>query len=238
MHRSLYGLAVLLILLPWVTLALLAVLVLPGVARRRAAARACARAFLRTSGLRLRVHGLEHLPEGQCIVVANHASYLDGLVMTAALPPRFAYVVKREADGFPLAGFLLRRLGTEFVERFNRHKGASDARRVLRTASGGQSMVFFPEGTFHPEPGLLKFHTGAFATAARAGCAVVPAAIRGTRGILPCSRLLPHPGTIDVELLEPLRSTQSMLDHATTDLRDRARHAILRVVEEPDAAHR
>ena len=49
-----------------------------------------------------RSEGLEHLPQGQCVIVANHASYLDGLVMTAALPPRFGFVIKREMSRVPL----------------------------------------------------------------------------------------------------------------------------------------
>ena len=113
--------------------------------------------------------------------MANHASYLDGLVLTAALPPRFAFVIKKEMDRVPLASLLLRRIGSEFVDRHNRHKGAMDARRVLRRASQGQSLVFFPEGTFSTQPGLLRFHTGAFATAVRANCSVAPVVIRGAR---------------------------------------------------------
>src|SRR5207248_1208017 len=177
----------------WIALAFLAVGVaalvllalLPGVARRRAAARAAARAFLRLAGMPLRVKFLERLPPGQCVVVCNHASYLDGIVLAAALPPRFGFVVKREMAGVPLAGVVLRRLGSEFVERFDRQRGATDARRVLRNASNGQSLVFFPEGTFTRTPGLLKFHTGAFVTAARVGCPVGPAVVRGTRRALP-----------------------------------------------------
>src|SRR4029077_17949110 len=109
----------------------------------------------------------------------------DGIVLTAALPPRFGFVIKREMATVPLAGAVLRRLGSEFVERFNRQRGAADARRVLRNASNGHSLVFFPEGTFTRTPGLLKFHTGAFATAMRAGCPVVPAVVRGTRRAFP-----------------------------------------------------
>jgi 1-acyl-sn-glycerol-3-phosphate acyltransferase len=115
------------------TLAL--VLLLPGMERRRRATRGGARLFLRLAGMPLEVRGLEHLPAGQCVVVANHASYLDGVVMKAVLPPRFAFVVKREMASFPLAGLMLKRIGTEFVERFDRHKGASDARRVMRSAT-------------------------------------------------------------------------------------------------------
>ena len=85
---------------------------------------------------------------------------MDGVVFTAVLPPRFGFVIKREMDRVPLAGLLLRRLGSLFVERSNRQRGANDARRVLRTAINGSSLVFFPEGTFSPAPGLLKFHVG------------------------------------------------------------------------------
>src|SRR6184192_3231100 len=118
----------------WIALAFLAVGVaalvllalLPGVARRRAAARAAARAFLRLAGMPLRVKFLERLPPGQCVVVCNHASYLDGIVLAAALPPRFGFVVKREMAGVPLAGVVLRRLGSEFVERFDRQRRAAE----------------------------------------------------------------------------------------------------------------
>ena len=95
---------------------------------------------------------------------------LDGLVFTAALPPRFGFVIKREMATVPLAGFLLNRIGSQFVARNQAGQTTRDARRVMRSAESGQSMVFFPEGTFSEEPGLLRFHFGAFATAQRAGC--------------------------------------------------------------------
>ena len=109
---------------------LLEVLVLPRMAHRRVAARALARGFLTVAGMPLTVRFAERLPEGQCVVVCNHASYLDGIVLTAALPPQFTFVIKREMADFPLAGALLKRLGSQFVERFDRHRSAADARRV------------------------------------------------------------------------------------------------------------
>src|SRR5690349_14520528 len=157
--RLLYGVYAALVFLVVTLTALVGVLVLPTLRTRRGTARIAARVFFLFAGMPLRLRGLEHLPAGQCVVVANHASYLDGVVMAAALPPRFAFVIKREMNDVPLAGLLLRRLGSEFVERFNRHKGGTDARRVLRTAASGHSLVFFPEGTFTPEVGLGKFHT-------------------------------------------------------------------------------
>src|ERR1700722_4924964 len=111
---------------------LLVNLFLPSLRRRRLVAGVFSRAFLRAAGIPFSVEGLSRLPQVPCVVVANHASYIDGLVAAAALPPDFAFVIKKEMVSVPLAGLLLRRLGSEFVERFDRHKSAVDARRVSR----------------------------------------------------------------------------------------------------------
>jgi 1-acyl-sn-glycerol-3-phosphate acyltransferase len=155
--------------------------------------------------------------------------------MAAALPPRFGFVIKREMNDVPLAGLLLRRIGSEFVERFNRHKGGTDARRVLRTAASGHSLVFFPEGTFKPEIGLGKFHTGAFAIAAHARCPVVPAVILGTRRNMPATRVLPRPGPLEVQYTHAIAPGAGGED-AALQLRDASRAAILAQLGEPDLA--
>ncbi len=232
--RAAYALYVAIIFTLLGLAALVAALALPGMHRRRAAARALARAFLWVAGMPLTVRGMERLAPQQCVVVANHASYLDGLVFTAALPARFSFVIKREMAAVPLAGLFLRRIGSEFVERFDRHRGAADARRVLRNAANGHSLVFFPEGTFTRTPGLLKFHTGAFVTAARAGCPVIPAVVRGTRAALSPSGALPRPGRIEIDILPAIPANPQAGEAAATALRDRARQAILLALGEPD----
>jgi 1-acyl-sn-glycerol-3-phosphate acyltransferase len=217
-------------------LSALAGMVLPGLQRRRSVARTMSRALLRVAGMSLVVKSAERIPEGQCVIVSNHASYLDGLVYTAALPPRFGFVIKREMERVPMAGTLLRRLGHEFVERFNRNRGGADARRVLRTATNGNSLVFFPEGTFTAQPGLGKFHAGAFTIAVRAGCPVVPAVIRGTRRALPPKKTWPYPSTIEIEFLDPILPDATGSDAAISELKEKARAAILDELKEPDLA--
>src|SRR4051812_34987486 len=192
--RLFYGLYAVTLFVTIALIALVLVLMLPTLGARRGAARIAARTIFFLIGMPLRVTGVENLPKGQCVVVANHASYLDGVVMAAALPPRFGFVIKREMNDVPVAGLLLRRIGSEFVDRFNRHKGGTDARRVLRTAASGHSLVFFPEGTFTPEVGLGKFHTGAFAIAARARCPLGPPRLPGTPPHQPAPRRTPPAG--------------------------------------------
>ncbi len=238
--RFIYGVYAAIVFLAVSLTALGFVLLLPSLRLRRGATRNAARMFCLLAGMPLRVRGVEHLPTSQCVVVANHASYLDGVVMTAALPPRFGFVIKREMNDVPMAGLLLRRIGSEFVERFNRHKGATDARRVLRTAASGHSLVFFPEGTFTSEVGLGKFHTGAFAIAARAACPVVPAVILGTRRNMPATRVFPRPGRIEVRYGTPIAAAAAPAPHEDPALllRDRTRAAILSELGEPDLMER
>jgi len=204
----------------------------PGLTRRRRVVSAFARAGLWTLGLDVDIDGLDQLPAGSCVLVANHGSYLDGIVMQAMLPPRFAFVIKREAERIPVAGWLLRLIGSEFLARHERGERHRDARRLMRRAEEGQSLVFFPEGTFTSEAGLRKFHTGAFATALRAGCPLVPAVIHGARRALPNDARIPRPGRIRVEVLTPLRIDPAR--DAIENLRDAARHSILTKLDEPD----
>jgi 1-acyl-sn-glycerol-3-phosphate acyltransferase len=235
--RFAYGIYAAVVFLAVTMIALVGVLLLPTLPARRGTARIAARTFFLLAGMPLRLRGLENLPPGQCVVVANHASYLDGVVMAAALPPRFGFVIKREMNDVPVAGLLLRRIGSEFVDRFNRHKGGTDARRVLRTAASGHSLVFFPEGTFTPEVGLGKFHTGAFAIAARAACPVVPAVILGTRRNMPATRVLPRPGPLEVRYGAPIAPvTAGPGEDPALLLRDQSRRAILLELGEPDLA--
>jgi 1-acyl-sn-glycerol-3-phosphate acyltransferase len=210
---------------------ILVVAALPRLTARRRLARRAAAGIFRLAGMPVAVSGLHHIPDVSCIVVANHASYLDGIILTAVLPPRFGFVIKREMTRVPVAHFLLRRLGSEFVERFDTQKGAVDARRILQKASARESLAFFPEGTFHAEPGLRRFHNGAFTAAVRGQLPVVPVIIRGSRQLMPASRLLPRPGRIMVIVKPPVV-------HAAEDpvrsLAQAARQSILEELREPD----
>ncbi len=214
--------------------ALLLALPAPWLTLRRRIARAAGRGFFRGAGIRLTVTGLGHLPEGPCVVVANHTSYVDGVVIQAALPPRFAFVIKKEMGRVPVASLLLRRLGSEFVERYDRHRGGVDARRVLRTAAGGQALGFFPEGTFDERVGLARFHSGAFVTAHRNGLPLVPIAIRGARHVLPPGSAWPRRGPISVEILPPVPQPPDSARDGARQLKDAARAAILAHIDEPD----
>ncbi len=214
----------------------LAVVVLPKPATRWACMRAALRWLSWASRVSLRVEGLEHMANVRSsVVVANHASYLDGLVLVAALPPEFSFVAKVELQSGKLSGPFLRKIGSVFVERFDRQQSVEDARRIGELAQTGQTLVYFPEGTFTRAPGLRPFRMGAFLAAVEAGLPVVPVAIRGTRSILRGEDKLPHRGNIEVEIGAPIWPPANLSAwDAALRLRELSREYILPRCGEPD----
>jgi 1-acyl-sn-glycerol-3-phosphate acyltransferase len=231
--RAVYGsytwVALLAIVIPMCVLLAIA----PRLHQRRRIARRAARLFLRVIGSPIRVEGSAIEPHYPCVVVANHASYLDGIILTAALPAGFTYLIKRQMASVPIAGFVLRRLGSAFVNREDMHDRKRIARTLMGLARRGDALGFFPEGTFSADPGLKPFHLGAFSAAARAKLPVVPIVIYGSRRKLPSKRLLAAPGPLRVRICDPL----DVARHETArDLMQAARRAMLAHLDEPDLA--
>lgn len=213
--------------------AIVIVVALPRERLRRHFARWAAYWTLRFAGIRITVQGLQHFPSDACVVVANHASYLDGVVLMAALPPRFTFLIKAEVNRLPLVGLLLRRLGMEFVSRASQSAASSSATRLIRAARRGKAIGVFPEGTFLREPGLRAFHLGAFAAASYARLPVVPTIIHGTRSILPAHSWLIRPKPVCVQLTGPIITEKTGRGGAVF-LCNQARDVISTSGQEPD----
>jgi 1-acyl-sn-glycerol-3-phosphate acyltransferase len=134
----------------------------------------------------------------------------------------------------PLAGFLLRRLGSAFVDRDDRHDRHRTARALHSLAGRGSALGFFPEGTFDRSPGLRPFHLGAFSAAARAKLPVVPVVIHGARWKLPSGRVLPRPGPLRVHVCDAVRLPPA--EPSARALMAETRRAMLAHLDEPDLA--
>lgn len=231
--RFIYGIYAWLVFLVAATISAVFALMLPGLYRRRRYVSAAARSVLILAGVRTEVRGAEHLPEFHCIVVANHASYLDGVILQAFLPPRFSIVAKGEIQKVPILRFLLRRIGARFVERHVTSESARDARSLMKAAAAGESLAIFPEGTFLKKPGLGRFRGGAFTAATKGGLPVVPMVIRGSRQILPGGTIFPGPGNLEVIFLEAINAVPG---RSSAELAGIARTRMLSVLDEPDLA--
>jgi 1-acyl-sn-glycerol-3-phosphate acyltransferase len=217
----------------------------PGLARRWRCVGWLGRRLLALTGSGPKVQGLEHVPrEGSFVVVSNHASYLDGLVLASVLPRPVAFVAKQELRGNFFARIFLSRLGCVFVERFDRARSAGDAGQLVTRLKAGGALAVFPEGTLHRMPGLLPFHLGAFLAAVQSAAPVVPVTLRGTRSILRDQSLFPRRGHIRVQVSAPLSAAAGGDDANASDwdrairLRALARAEMLRHCGEPDLADR
>jgi 1-acyl-sn-glycerol-3-phosphate acyltransferase len=231
MGNKAYGLYAWVALLAVVAPVSILLLLTPGIMRRRRLVRRGARLVCALTGSRITVTGWP-IPDGlPCIVVANHSSYLDGIILTAVLPPQFAFLIKQEMANVPVAGFVLKQIAAEFVDRQNPQDRHRMARRLVETARRGWTLVVFPEGTFEVAPGLKRFHSGAFRAAWRGKLPIVPIAIRGARAKMPAETILPATGSLSVHVCEPIQASSA---GSAESLMAATRAAILAKLDEPD----
>jgi 1-acyl-sn-glycerol-3-phosphate acyltransferase len=195
-----------------------------------------ARLLFRLAGVDIRVEGGERLTPGQaCVLVANHSSYLDGVLLAAVLPVEMGFVAKAELARKLIPRRFLKRIGALFVERFDRQQSVTDAQHTTQRLQAGDSLLYFPEGTFGRAPGLLPFHMGAFMAAANAGSPLVPIIIRGTRSLLRGDSWFPHRGSVHIRVEAPILPEGSDWS-AAIQLRNATRQTILLHLGEPDLA--
>ncbi len=191
--------------------------------RRRLAALAL-KALFASWFMRWRINGLEHFPAEPCIVVSNHTSYLDGMVLQMLLPPRVSFAIMEEVRGLPPFHWLLERLGSTFISRNSPRKAAQQTRHMLRKLHEGDSIGIFAEGRMaRQRPNELQpFRRGAFMLATHGGgVPVAPVLIRGPEKILPAGSQWLRPGRVQVSVLPALRAQDSG-KNAAENLRDAA----------------
>jgi 1-acyl-sn-glycerol-3-phosphate acyltransferase len=201
----------------------------------RAACHTAAKLLAKLTGIRVSVTGLSNLPPVPHVLACNHASYIDSIVLAAALPPEHRYVIvaKREFAQQWIPRLFLKGIEAVFVERFDAKQGVEDVDRVEQAARGGASPLFFPEGTFDRQPGLREFRLGAFLVAARTGVPVVPVGIRGARSILRDGTWFPRFGAVAVAIGAPIVPAGEDWT-AAIKLRDQVRADMLRLAGESD----
>jgi 1-acyl-sn-glycerol-3-phosphate acyltransferase len=201
-----------------------------------AIARAGVRGILRMVNLPITVHGTENIPKaGACVIVPNHSSYLDGLVVFGALRRDARFVVKRELLTQLVPRVFLQRIGALFVAREESVESIASADAMTAAVRAGEALVVFAEGTLVRAPGLLPFHMGGFLAAATAGAVTVPMAIRGTRSALRDGEWFPRRLPITVEVGPPILAPTELKPFAAAlQIRDATRAFIAARCGEPD----
>jgi 1-acyl-sn-glycerol-3-phosphate acyltransferase len=140
----------------------------PGRRRRRAVRhfyfRAWSLALCRLLGIRIQVEG--EPPHPPCLLVTNHVSYVDVLVLASLLPARF--VAKSDISGWPAVGAMCRSVDTFFIDRSSRVDAARVGRAMGEALAAGDAIVLFPESTSTHGHRLAPFRPTLLAPAAAA----------------------------------------------------------------------
>jgi len=163
---------------------------------------------------------------GRLVVVANHQSFVDGLLLMLVLRDPAAFAAGGELATQHIAGPFLRRLDAEFVASSGRPSAVRvEMERLGARLRHGRRLVFFPEGSLTRAVGVRRFRMGAFVLAARAGVPVVPVGIAGSGAVVRLGGKLPHWGNVCVAVGDPILPAGPQWS-AAVDLKNRTRRAV------------
>jgi 1-acyl-sn-glycerol-3-phosphate acyltransferase len=205
-----------------------------------ACARWWARLSLAAAGCRLRVEGVARVVPGRrYVVMSNHQSALDPLVLLAVLPTalRCAFWVKRSLFRAPFLGSAMRAMGFVPVDRADRSGAGRMLAGTRRLVGEGRSVLVFPEETYGPGDVLLPFQRGGFLLALREGLPILPVGIQGARASLPPRAKLISPATVVVRFGSPIETAGQGVS-GRDRLAEQARQAISELCGEHGAAGR
>ena len=108
------------------------------------------RFFVRAVGVKFRVKGLERIPPGTCLFVANHTSSADAPAVVGAIPRRIAILLKRSLFSVPIVGAAFRLARFIPVERARHEEAIAALEKATEALKAGQSFLIYPEGTRSP----------------------------------------------------------------------------------------
>ena len=187
------------------TLAILVSLVDPTGNGPHLVARAWAKSILFFGRIKVKVKGLSRIdPTTSCIYMCNHQSNFDIPVLLAYLKVQFRWLAKAELFRIPLFGFAMRRAGHISIDRTDRQAAFISLEKAAITIREGASVIIFPEGTRSPDGNISPFKKGGFVMALDSGVPIVPVILHGTRAIMSKKKLRIVPGTVLVEITEPI----------------------------------
>lgn len=177
---------------------------------------------------RFRVVGAWPDGVGPCVVVANHQSLLD-IVLLSRMPREMKWVAKEELFRIPWIGWCLRLTGDIAVRRGDAESGGEAIARAKAYLARGMSVMIFPEGTRSRDARLLPFKSGAFRLAIEAGVPVLPVAVWGTAAGIRKGSLGVAPCDATAHLLPPF-PTAGLTQGDAVKLRDEVRAAMVAVL--------
>ena len=188
-----------------------------------------ARAWLRLSGVRVEVAGLELLdPKQTYVFVSNHRSYLDTATLFVFTGRRIGLLAKKELLKVPILGVAMGFVNIMAIDRTNRERAMVTMEAATSRIQSGVSFGVFVEGT-RAKPGeLLPFKKGAFYMAIQAGVPVVPIAMKHSDILMGKGSGEARSGTLEMVIMTPVPTSGLSTDQDVEDLIYKVRQEIAR----------
>jgi 1-acyl-sn-glycerol-3-phosphate acyltransferase len=176
-----------------------------------------ASAWLRLSGVRVVVKGLESLdPKQSYVFVSNHRSYLDTATLFIYTGRRIGLLAKKELLKIPVLGVGMGFVNVMAIDRSNRDSAIRTTEAAAKRIQSGVSFAVFVEGT-RARPGeLLPFKKGAFYMAKQAGVPIVPVAIKYSDDLMGKGTGEAKSGTIEMVMMKPVPTDSVQTDEDMT----------------------
>jgi 1-acyl-sn-glycerol-3-phosphate acyltransferase len=185
------------------------------------------RNWLRLSGMKVVVRGLEHLdPQRTYVFIANHRSYLDTATLFCHLGRRIGLLAKKELLKVPILGYGMGYVNVMAIDRSNRARALQTTRAATERIRSGISFGVFAEGTRALPGQLLPFKKGGFYMAVETGVAIIPVAIKHTDKLMGKGTGQARRGTIEMVLLEPVKTGGLSTDEEVRTLTNHVRALI------------
>jgi 1-acyl-sn-glycerol-3-phosphate acyltransferase len=167
---------------------------------------------LALAGIRVRVAGLERVPDRAAVYASNHQSNVDPPVIFDVVHPRLHILYKAEIDAVPILARAFRYGGFIPVDRRNKEAALRSIETGAASIRAGNSFLIFPEGTRSKTSELLPFKKGGFIMAIKAQAPIVPVAVQGGRDSMRRGSWMLRPVTVSVRIGEPIESAGFTLD--------------------------
>jgi len=185
------------------------------------------RMWLRLSGMKVRVRGLDGLdPNETYVFVSNHRSYLDTATLFCYVERRIGLLSKKEVLKVPILGYGMGYVNIIAIDRSNRELAIETVRVATERLHSGVSYGVFAEGTRALPGQLLPFKKGAFYMAIGAGVSIVPVAMKNTDMLMGKGTGVARPGTIEMVVLDPISTAGLSTDQDVEQLVKRVRKLI------------
>ena len=168
--------------------------------------------FVKAVGVKIRVKGIQRIPEGVCLFAANHTSSADAPAIVGAIPRRIAVLLKASLFRWPIVGQAFQSVHFIPVNRSNRESAIASVEKASEAMKAGQSFLIYPEGTRSRDGRLQEFKKGAVVMAIKAGVPIVPMVCSGAHRVMGKRSLAIHPGEILVEFLPPIDTSNYSFD--------------------------